>query len=490
MATDEIKMRLRILSINFKYINMRIIIDNMSGGLRTVLLLIMAIMQQVTYLSAQESNRNPNIIVIFTDDMGYGDIGAFGHPTIRTPNLDKMAFEGQRWTNFYVAAPVCTPSRAGLLTGRLPIRSGMCSEKRRVLFPDSKGGLPSTEITMARMLKNAGYSTAAIGKWHLGHLPEYAPNAHGFDYYYGIPYSNDMDKVEKGNYFELLRNPKTDYFNVPLMRNSEELERPANQHTITKRYTEEAVSFIRSQRDAPFFLYLAHSMPHVPLFASESFEGKSIRGRYGDVIEEIDWSVGEVLTALKESGLDRNTLVVFASDNGPWLTFEEDGGSAGLLKGGKGGTFEGGMRIPGIFWWPGKISPGVVMDIGSTLDLFSTFTSIVGIDLPQDRIYDSYDLSPVLFESEKSPRNEIFYYRDTEIYAVRTGNYKVHFITQNEYGSQDKTLHTPPLVFDLNRDPSEKYNIANEHKNVIAQASALLEKHKATVKPVINQLER
>jgi len=475
---------------------MRTIADYVSGfnslraGLRTVLLLIMATVQQVTYLAAQESNRNPNIIVIFTDDMGYGDIGAFGHPTIRTPNLDQMAFEGQRWTNFYVAAPVCTPSRAGLLTGRLPIRSGMCSEKRRVLFPDSKGGLPSTEITMAKMLKSAGYNTAAIGKWHLGHLPEYAPNAHGFDYYYGIPYSNDMDKVEKGNYFELLRNPKIDYFHVPLVRNSEELERPANQHTITKRYTEEAVSFIRSHTDKPFFLYLAHSMPHVPLFASESFEGKSIRGRYGDVIEEIDWSVGEVLSALKESGLDRNTLVVFASDNGPWLTFEEDGGSAGLLKGGKGGTFEGGMRVPGIFWWPGKISPGVVMDMGSTLDLFSTFTSIVGKDLPQDRIYDGYDLSPVLFENGKSPRNEIFYYRDTEIYAVRTGNYKVHFITQNEYGSQDKTLHTPPLVFDLNHDPSEKYNIANEHKDVITQASALLEKHKATLVPVVNQLER
>src|SRR5690606_19005454 len=196
VATDENKVRLRILSINFKYINMRTIADYVSGfnslraGLRTVLLLIMATVQQVTYLAAQESNRNPNIIVIFTDDMGYGDIGAFGHPTIRTPNLDQMAFEGQRWTNFYVAAPVCTPSRAGLLTGRLPIRSGMCSEKRRVLFPDSKGGLPPTEITMAKMLKSAGYNTAAIGKWHLGHLPEYAPNAHGFDYYYGIPYSN------------------------------------------------------------------------------------------------------------------------------------------------------------------------------------------------------------------------------------------------------------------------------------------------------------
>lgn len=465
-------------------------LNGFPAGLRIVLLLIIAMVQQVTHLSAQESKPNPNIIVIFTDDMGYGDIGAFGHPTIRTPHLDKMAFEGQRWTNFYVAAPVCTPSRAALLTGRLPIRSGMCSEKRRVLFPDSKGGLPSTEITMAKMLKSAGYNTAAIGKWHLGHLPEYVPNAHGFDYYYGIPYSNDMDKVEKGNYFELLRNPKIDYFNVPLMRNTEELERPANQHTITKRYTEEAVNFIRSNTDTPFFLYLAHSMPHVPLFVSESFDGKSIRGRYGDVIEEIDWSVGQVLEALKENGLDENTLVIFASDNGPWLTFEEDGGSAGLLKGGKGGTFEGGMRIPGIFWWPGKISPGVVMDMGSTLDLFPTFTSIVGKDLPRDRIYDGYDLSSVLFENGNSPRNEVFYYRDTEIYAIRTGKYKVHFITQNEYGNQDKTLHNPPLVFDLNHDPSEKYNIANEHKNVIAQASALLEQHKVTVTPVINQLER
>lgn len=439
---------------------------------------------------AQSSEQRPNIIVIFTDDMGYGDLGIFGHPTIRTPNLDKMAFEGQKWTNFYVAAPVCTPSRAGLLTGRLPIRSGMSSEKRRVLFPDSEGGLPATEITMAKLLQATGYRTAAIGKWHLGHLPEFVPNAHGFDYYYGIPYSNDMDQVKEGDYVELAKNPKTTYFNVPLMRNSEELERPVDQRTITHRYTEEAINFITSDADAPFFLYLAHSMPHVPLFASEPFQEKSVRGRYGDVIEEIDWSVGKVLASLKENGLDRNTLVVFTSDNGPWLMFEEDGGSAGLLKGGKGGTFEGGMRVPGIFWWPGQVDPGVVMGMGSTLDLFSTFASIVGKQIPRDRVYDSYDLSPVLFGNGKSPRNEMFYYRDTEIYAVRVDHYKVHFITQNEYGNQGKVSHTPPLVFDLNRDPAEKYNIAERHPDIIMRASNLVEKHKATVKPVINQLER
>ena len=272
-----------------------------------------------TATTPEESKQKPNIIVIFADDMGYGDVGVFGHPTIKTPNLDRLAYEGQKWTNFYVAAPVCTPSRAGLMTGRLPIRSGMCSDQHRVLFPDSKGGLPESEITIASALKKADYSTAMIGKWHLGHLPAFDPNAHGFDYYFGIPYSNDMDQTlpEGVGYFEACSNPKVSYFNVPLKRNRETIEQPANQHTITKRYTEEAVKYIAAHKEQPFFLYMAHSMPHVPLFPSAEFKGKSLRGIYGDVIEEIDWSVGKVIDALKENGLDDNTLVVFTSDNGP-----------------------------------------------------------------------------------------------------------------------------------------------------------------------------
>ena len=445
---------------------------------------------QCTTKSDKQEVSVPNIVVIFADDMGYGDMGVFGHPTIKTPSLDRMSAEGQKWTNFYVAAPVCTPSRAGLLTGRLPIRTGMCSEKRRVLFPDSKGGLPENEITMASALKGVGYSTACIGKWHLGHLPQYSPNAHGFDLYFGIPYSNDMDRNEDPGYMEVMKNPKIDYFNVPLMRNSEIIERPADQTTITQRYTQEAINFIGQNKEKPFFLYMAHSMPHVPLFRSKDFENKSLRGIYGDVIEELDWSVGQILSALKQNGLDKNTLVVFTSDNGPWLIFDEQGGSAGLLRGGKGGTFEGGMREPTLFWWPETLRPAVVAELGSTLDLFPTFCKLANVPLPNDRIYDGFDISPVLLKSDRSPRDEIFYYRDTEIFAVRKGAYKAHFFTQSEWGNDERVGQEPPLLFNLNVDPSEKYNIANEHPEIIDQIREIMEAHQKTVVPAENQLEK
>ncbi|CAG5018801.1 N-acetylgalactosamine-6-O-sulfatase [Dyadobacter sp. CECT 9275] len=441
-------------------------------------------------LYAQVPDTKPNIVVIFCDDLGYGDLGAFGHPTIMTPNLDRMSAEGQRWTNFYVAAPVCTPSRAGLLTGRLPVRSGMASEKNRVLFPDSKGGLPQSEITLARQLKKAGYATACVGKWHLGHLPDYTPNAHGFDEYFGIPYSNDMDFVTNVDRKEAFANSKIEYFNVPLKRNTTTIEQPADQHTITRRYTEEVVKFIKAKRDKPFFLYLAHSMPHVPLFRSKEFENKSLRGLYGDVIEELDWSVGQVLQTLRETGMSKNTLVVFTSDNGPWLTFGTQGGSGGILKGGKGGTFEGGMREPTIFWWPGKLKPGVRPEIATTLDLFPTFTKLAGAKMPSDRVYDGFDISPVIFGTGINPRSEVVYYRDTQVFAIRVGAYKAHFITQDEYGSNDRTIHNPPLLYNLNEDPSEKYNIARDHPEIIAQLKTALQKHQSTVVPVENQLDK
>ena len=232
----------------------------------------------MTESRAQSAPPKPNVVIIFADDLGYGDLGVYGHPSILTPNLDRMAFEGQKWTNFYSAANVCTPSRAALLTGRYPVRNGMSSDKRRVLFPDSDGGLPQSELTIAKMLKASGYHTAAIGKWHLGHLPAHLPTSHGFDYYFGIPYSNDMNRREEVDRTEAFANPKKEYFEVPLMRNTEIVEMPADQNTITQRFTEEAIQFMEKHKAEPFFVYLAHNLPHVPLFASEDFKGSSLRG--------------------------------------------------------------------------------------------------------------------------------------------------------------------------------------------------------------------
>ncbi len=437
-----------------------------------------------------KNEKAPNFVILFADDLGYGDLGVFGNPNIKTPNLDRMASRGQKWTNFYVAAPVSTPSRTGLLTGRLPIRSGMCSEKRRVLFPDSEGGLPPGEITIASVLKENGYHTAAIGKWHLGHKSPYLPTDHGFESYLGIPYSNDMDKIEATDYFTLADMERYQAYNVPLMRNTEIIERPADQRTITKRYTEEAISQIQNLKDKPFFIYLAYSFPHIPLFRSAEFKDISRAGIYGDVVEEIDWSVGKILETLENAGIDDNTFVVFTSDNGPWLTFKTHGGSAGLLRGGKGGTFEGGMREPTVFWWPGKIKPGVIMEMATTMDLLPTICNLANIKLPDDRIYDGFDISPVIFGNGPNPRDVVIYYRDTEVFAVRKGPYKAHFITQPEYGSSERIIHDPPLLYNLDVDPSEKFDIAQDNPVIIAEIRKVLEEHLSTIIPVENQLEK
>ncbi|WP_229308450.1 sulfatase family protein [Jiulongibacter sediminis] len=449
-------------------------------------------------VTTEQSSKKYNYVVIFADDMGYGDLGVYGHPTIKTPYLDQMAAEGQKWTNFYVGASVCTPSRAALLTGRLPIRSGMAGEHNRVLFPDSEHGLPESELTIAEQLKEGGYATACIGKWHLGHKEQYLPTNNGFDYYFGIPYSNDMDNVILQNansyqsYFDFWKGPErqnTASFNVPLMRNTEIIERPADQNTITKRYTQEAIQYIKRNKEKPFFLYLAHNLPHVPLFASDDFRGKSLRGIYGDVVEEIDFSVGQVLNTLKDEGLAENTIVVFTSDNGPWLIMNSEGGSAGLLKDGKGSTWEGGMREPCIFWSPGNIKPGVIADLGTTMDLFATFSSLSGLEIPNDREMDSVDLSSVLFENKASDRNDMFYYRNRELYAVRLGEYKAHFITQGAYGQPAKEYHETPLLYNLNVDPSEKYDISTEHPEVLAEIEKLVEKHNSKMIKGEDQLE-
>jgi len=435
---------------------------------------------------------DPNVVIIFCDDLGYGDLGCFGHPTIATPNLDKMAADGQKWTEFYVAACVCTPSRAALQTGRYPIRNGMCSNTRRVLFPDSKGGLPASEITIGKMLQEKGYATHAIGKWHLGHLPQYLPTSHGYDSYFGIPYSNDMDALNsapKGK--AKFDQPKIEYFNVPLMRDEEIVERPANQHTITKRFTEEAVKLIKGRSEKPFFIYLAHNLPHVPLFVSEDFTDVSRRGLYGDVIQEIDWSVGQVLNALTDEGVAENTLVVFTSDNGPWKSFHQQGGSAGLLRDGKGSTWEGGMREPTVFWWPGKIKPAVVMEMGSTLDLLPTIAAISQATAPTDRTLDGHDLSPVLFNGGQSPRDNMFYYHGEECFAVRSGMFKAHFKTKTSYtGQKAAVVHDPPLLYHLGHDPSEQYDIVKDHPEVVEQLRKLKSEHEASIKGVDNELEK
>lgn len=432
-----------------------------------------------------------NFVVIFCDDLGYGDLACYGHPTIRTPHLDRMAEEGQRWTNFYCAAPVCTPSRAALMTGRLPIRSGMCSGTRRVLFPNSGGGIPENETTLAEALHAQGYATGHFGKWHLGHLPQHLPTRHGFDTYFGIPFSNDMMWAgKKIKHRDAFANPKIEYWNVPLMRDEVTIEQPADQRTITRRYTEEAAQFIREHgNNKPFFVYLAHSMPHVPLFRSDEFAGRSPRGMYGDVIEEIDFSVGTILNTLREEGLAENTLVVFTSDNGPWLPYDTHGGSAGLLRDGKGSTFEGGMRVPGIFWGPGIVAPGIERQMGSTLDLMPTFMAMSGHEMPTT---DGVDLSQVLTgtqpEDSPPPRTVMFFYRGEELFAVRAGQYKAHFKTRSGYGEKEAKDHNPPLLYNLDVDPGESVNIAHENPEVLAAIAELATQHRKTIEPVENQL--
>ncbi len=417
--------------------------------------------------------RAPNLVILFADDLGYGDLGCYGHPTIRTPNLDRMAAEGLKLTQYY-AMPVCTPSRAALLTGRLPIRNGL----NRVLFPNSTGGIPSEEITLAEALKERGYATMCIGKWHLGHLPPYLPTRHGFDHYFGIPYSNDMHVQKR-------KDPP-----IPLMRDESIIEQPAVQDTLTLRYTREAMRFIGEQsaparQGHPFFLYVPYTFPHIPLHASKAFRGKSPAGLYGDVVEELDWSVGQILSAIRDQGLAESTLVVFTSDNGPWLVQKTHGGSAGLLREGKGSTWEGGVREPCLAWWPGTIAPGrIALDLATEMDWFATGLDLAGATLPGDRPIDGVSLVAVLRGTGTSPRRHVYYYLDTELVAVRHGPWKLHLKTIDPASQQRKPQdHDPPLLFHLTVDPSERFNVAGPHPEVVKQLLEDIAAHRRDLKP-------
>ena len=425
------------------------------------ILLVIALLSSPLHPAFADGKRPPNIVILYADDIGYGDLGCYGHPTIHTPELDRMAAEGMKFTQFYSASPVCSPSRAALLTGRLPIRTGI----NRVLNPKSTGGIQANEVTIADALRKKGYVTVCIGKWHLGHLQPYRPLRHGFDHYYGLLYSNDMTPVG-------------------LYRDDTEIENPIQQETLTERYTEEALRFLKEHGDKPFFLYLPYTMPHVPLAASPKFAGRSKRGLYGDAVETIDWSAGQILKALRDGKLADNTFVFFSSDNGPWLSRGLDGGSAGLLRQGKGSTWEGGVREPGIAWWPGKIKAGVVSsELATTMDLFTTSLQLAGAEVPADRPIDGKSMLPILFNSGPGERQFIHYYIDGKLTAIRKGRWKAHFLMQVEFGGDIREMHDPPLLFNLEQDPSERHEVAKEHPEIVSDLVLEAEKHKREVRP-------
>jgi arylsulfatase A-like enzyme len=394
-----------------------------------------------------------------------------------------MAQEGIKLTQFY-ASPLCAPSRGQLLTGRLGVRTGLTTN----FFPDSQGGIPASEITVAQMMKKAGYSTTCVGKWHLGSLPRYLPTNHGFDDYFGIPYSNDMSKATNPRYPWPPGSPPT-----PLIGGEKTIEQEPDQSLLTRRYTEAAAEFIRknSRAGKPFFLYLPHSMPHQPVSASSSFRGKSLCGLYGDAVQELDWSVGELLRVLREEKADRNTLVILTSDNGAG-----SGGSSGPFRDGKGSTWEGGVRVPCIAWYPGKVPAGVVTPaFATTMDLFPTFVRLAGLQMPNDRVYDGEDIGPVLFRGDAGREPLFFYYRNSpggiydreeKLQAVRKGRWKLHIDFTVPAGRTSDDLK-PPMLYDVQQDISEQRNVASGQPEVVKELRAVIDHHKASFEPARTQ---
>jgi arylsulfatase len=449
---------------------------------------------------AASVSPHPNIVLIFCDDLGYGDVGCFGATDIRTPNIDRLAAQGTRFTSFYVAQPVCTASRAGLLSGCYPNRISLFG----ALNHQSDVGIASDELLLPEMLKSRGYATAIYGKWHLGHRDRFLPTRNGFDEFVGIPYSNDNGP---------LHGSQTGLPPLPLIENEKIVERDPDQSQFTRRFTERAVAFIDRNRERPFFLYLPHVMPHVPIFASADFQGRSSRGLYGDVVEELDWSVGQITATLARLGLDDRTLVIFTSDNGPFLSYGNHAGSAGPLREGKLTTWEGGVREPCIMRWTGVIPAGrECSEPLSTIDLWPTLATLVGAPLPPKTI-DGRDAWPVIRgePGARPPREAFYYYAGDELQAVRWGNWKLHlphdYLTSasppgrdgrpaNYEHMQPKAMsvsglsgiasrhgyvvrHQPQALFNLKDDVGETHDVAAEHPDVVKRLLALAEAARA-----------
>lgn len=456
----------------------------MTRLLRQLLYAILALTSACsTWFQPGLGNRPPNVVVIFADDLGYGDLACFGAQKIETPNLDRMADEGMRFTSFYVSQAVCSASRAALLTGCYSNRVGILN----ALGPTATHGINDDEWTLAEVLKTRNYATAIFGKWHLGHHPQFLPTRHGFDEYYGLPYSNDMwpNHPQKGIFPDL-----------PLIEGEKTIGLNPDQTKLTTEYARRAVDFIDRNKERPFFLYLAHAMPHVPLFVNEKFAGKSAAGLYGDVIMEIDWSVGEVLAALKRNKLDRKTLVIFTSDNGPWLSYLHHAGSAGPLREGKGTMWEGGARVPCIMRWPGRIPAGTVCDeVAATIDVLPTVAHLAGAQPPPNKI-DGLDISALMLGATdtKSPHESYLMYYDKQLQAVRSGPWKLHlphgyrtlkqplereFPTLEIPVKYDNQVKTDLALYNLDEDIGETKNVAAEHPNIVAQLMRYVEAARA-----------